>query len=156
MQALTLLNPAHQWAKDMANHCVRSGLRAPLSLYEKEGIITEIHTNHVQMVNSITELKAQGRETQDQVVKVTDAMTELLNKPCEKQLRIYGLGPHLKTKLANPRDQQGRAARVDEATEVLRDIFSGSGYKRHFSLTLIEPAADKANSSTLVAIITLP
>ena len=27
MQALTLFNPAHQWSKDMANLCVRSGLR---------------------------------------------------------------------------------------------------------------------------------
>ena len=60
MLALTLLNPAHQWAKDITNHCVRSGLQAPLSLYEKEGIMPEIHANHVQMVNSITELKAHG------------------------------------------------------------------------------------------------
>ena len=144
MQALTLLNPAHQWAKDMADHCVRSGLQAPLSLYEKEGIMSEIHTNHVQMVNSITELKAQGHETQDQVVKVTGAITELLNKPCDKQLRIYGLSPHIKTTFANSRDQKARSARVEEATAVLSDIFRSNGYNRQFSLTLIEPAANAA------------
>ena len=128
----------------MADHCVRSGLQAPLSLYEKEGILSEIHTNHVQMVNSITELKAQSHETQDQVVKVTGAFTELLNKPCDKQLRIYGLSPHIKTTLANSRDQKARSARVEEATAVLSDIFRSNRYNRQFSLTLIEPAANAA------------
>ena len=118
--------------------------------------MSEIHTNHVQMINNITELKAQGRETQDQVVKVTGAITELLNKPCDKQLRIYGLSPHIKITLANLRDQKLRSARVEEATAVLIDIFRSNGYNRQFSLTLIEPAANAAKSSSVVAIITLP
>ena len=58
MQALTLLNPAHQWVKD--NHCVRSGLQTALALYEIKSITSETHANHLQMDNSITELKAHG------------------------------------------------------------------------------------------------
>ena len=59
------------------------------------------------MVNSITKLEANGRETQDQAVKVTGAITELI-------------------KLAKPRDLRGRSARVEAATEVLRvGIFGG-------------------------------
>ena len=140
----------------MADHCVRSGLQTPLSLYEREGILSEVHAKHAQMVNNITELKAQGHATRDQVVKVTGAVTELLNKPCDKQLRIYGLSPLIKTTLANPRDQKARSARVEEATAVLSDIFRSNGYNRQFSLTLIEPAANTARHSSVVAIITLP
>ena len=156
MKALTFLNPAQQWAKDMANHCVRSGLQTPLSLYEREGILSEVHAKHAQMVNNITELKAQGHATRDQVVKVTGAVTELLNKPCDKQLRIYGLSPLIKTKLANPKDQRARSARVEEATTALSDIFSNNGYHRQFSLNLIEPASNANRNSSVVAIITLP
>ena len=37
-----------------------AGLQALFSLYEIEGTMSEIHANHVLMVNSITELKAHG------------------------------------------------------------------------------------------------
>ena len=63
------------------------------------------------MVNSINEGKAHIGVTQDQVIILTSAVTELLHKPCEKQLRIYGLEEHLKTKLINNKDQKARSQR---------------------------------------------
>ena len=156
MKALNFLNPAQLWAKDIADHCVRSGLQTPLSLYQREGILSEVHASHAQMVNNITELEAQGHATRDQLVKVTGAVTELLNKPSDKQLRIYGVSTLLKTPLTNPKDQRARSARVDEAMTALSEIFRNNGYQRHFSLNLIESASNQNRNSSAVAIITLP
>ena len=57
MQALTLLNPAHQWVKDMATIVLGQGSRQRSQI---KSSMPETHANHLQMGNSITELTAHG------------------------------------------------------------------------------------------------
>jgi len=69
------------WADKLALHCVRSGLRTQLSEYQREGLLSEVHKVHANMVNDITEVTAHNRATQVQVATLTSAVTELLHKP---------------------------------------------------------------------------
>lgn len=144
------------WADKLALHCVRSGLRTQLSEYQREGLLSEVHRSHANMVNDITEVKAHNQATQVQVATLTSAVTELLHKPCDKQLRLYGLEELINTKLHNPKDQKARRQRTSEATEYLKTMLEGCGYKNNFILDLIEPAHNRNKGPPLVGIITLP
>ena len=156
LNTLTLSNPTHLWADKLALHCVRSGLRTQLSEYQREGLLSEVHKVHANMVNDITEVTAHNRATQVQVATLTSAVTELLHKPCDKQLRLYGLEELINTKLHNPKDQKARRQRISEATEYLKAMLEGCGYKNNFILDLIEPAHNRNKGPPLVGIITLP
>ena len=158
LRTLKFTSPTLNWAEKMAITCARSGLQMPLTEYQKEGLLTEVHKAHAGMVNSINEGKAHIGVTQDQVTLLTSAVTELLHKPCEKQLRIYGLEEHLETKLINNKDQRARSQRNKEALVYLRDVLGRCGYKNNFIIDLIEPAHNNKNNKRppLVGIITLP
>ena len=156
MNTLTLSNPTQLWAEKLALHCVRSGLRTHLSEYQKEGLLYEVHKVHTEMVNDITEAKAHIKSTQTQVAVLTSAVTELLHKPCNKQLRLYGLEERITTKLNNHKDQKARRQRISEATAYLKALLEGCGYKNPFTLDLIEPAHNRNKGPPLVGIITLP
>ena len=156
LNTLTLSNPTQLWADKLALHCVRSGLRTHLSEYQKEGLLNEVHKVHADMVNDITEATAHIRSTQTQVAVLTSAVTELLHKPCNKQLRLYGLEERISTKLHNHKDQKARRQRISEATAYLKALLEGCGYTNPFTLDLIEPAHNRNKGPPLVGIITLP
>ena len=95
------------------------------------------------MVNDITEAKAHIKSTQTQVAVLTSAVTELLHKPCNKQLRLYGLEERITTKLNNHKDQKARRQRISEATAYLKALLEGCGYTNHFTLDLISSGTPK-------------
>ena len=69
------------------------------------------------MVNDINEVTAHNRATQTQVAALTSAVTELLHKPWDKQLRLFRVEEQITTKLHNHKDQKARRQRISEATE---------------------------------------
>ena len=76
INTLTLSNPTQLWAYKLALHCVRSGFCTHLSEYQKEGLLSEVHKVHANMVNDINEVTAHNRATQTQVAALTSAVTE--------------------------------------------------------------------------------